>query len=110
MNMPPGEPKVVRRTIEPEMGPSTGIGMIEILVASAVLAVALLALLSVAGHSIRLDAVNRETALALLSGVDGLERNWQEWHDRFVVDSATGCIQSARRQCCLRRHEPGVAR
>lgn len=41
-----------------------GFGLIETLVASAVLAIALLALLSVAGHGMRLDSVNRETALA----------------------------------------------
>jgi len=46
------------------MGRSTGLGLVEILIASTVLVIALLALLSVAGNSIRLDAVNRETALA----------------------------------------------
>ena len=41
-----------------------GLGLIETLVATAILATAILAILSVAGHSIKLDEVNRETALA----------------------------------------------
>ena len=46
------------------MGPATGLGLIEILIASTILSIALLGLLGVVGQSMRLDAVNRETALA----------------------------------------------
>ena len=41
-----------------------GLGLLEVLVAGAVLSTALLALLSVSAHSIKLDSVNRETAAA----------------------------------------------
>lgn len=42
----------------------TGLGLVETMVATAILATAILAILSVAAHSIKLDEVNRETALA----------------------------------------------
>ncbi|MEN8150099.1 MAG: hypothetical protein ABFS86_09760 [Planctomycetota bacterium] len=41
-----------------------GLGLVEMMVAVAILATAILAILSVAAHSIKLDSVNRETALA----------------------------------------------
>ncbi len=53
--------------IELKRGPpsrETGLGLVETMVAVAILATAILAILSVAAHSIKLDGVNRETALA----------------------------------------------
>jgi hypothetical protein len=54
-----------RKVHPPRRSGETGVGLIEVLIAAVILSTALLALLSVSVHSIRLDNVTRESGLAV---------------------------------------------
>lgn len=68
--------------LPPRRSTETGVGLIEVLVAAVILSTALLALLSVSVHSIRLDNVTRESGLA----VDAARTKFEEIRSEPIED------------------------